>query len=92
MGLTVMADLARLLLDTLKRKDVLSEIEVENVEQELTERLKLKNILTQEELTDTSAALHNLRLPKPTGWAHAGWTHAQRLGFSAGRTAGGFES
>jgi hypothetical protein len=89
-----MENFGRLLADALKKRGILSEGEVERLVSELTEKLKLRNVLTEKELGEVARCLHHFELPEPTGWAHAMLIHIQRNiveEFSADKVYGAVE-
>ena len=68
----------QLTLDVLIRKGLVSEADFQKMANEITDKRKLKNILTKEELGEVAATLRNFRPPAPTGWAHALQIHSQK--------------
>jgi glutaredoxin-related protein len=87
-------NLSRLLVDALAKRGVLSEQEIQKLANEVEEKLKPKNILTDEELREVFRRLRSLRFPHPKSWAEAGWIGGLRQNaeqFSAERVYGAIE-
>ena len=53
-----------LLRNVLLKKGLVSERDIENLENEVTQKLKLKNILTKDELEEVVATLQDFKPPK----------------------------
>jgi len=68
-----MRNLSRLLLDRLIQRGILSEQEIRQLKIEVEEKLKLKNILTDRELTELVRRLRALKLPSAKSWAEHGF-------------------
>ena len=70
--------MSRLLLDALINRGVVTEEELQKLANDVEERLKLKNILTEQELRETCRRLYDLRFPNPKSLADALLVHAQK--------------
>jgi hypothetical protein len=68
----------QILKDELIGKGILDKEAFNGRKKDILERLKPRNFLTAAQLHDTQEALGNLKLPKPTGWAHALYIHATK--------------
>ncbi len=66
----------QILKEGLTEKGVLDIEDLNRRKNEVLDGLKPRNFLTAKELHETEEALKNLKLPKPTGWAHALSIHA----------------
>jgi hypothetical protein len=70
--------LSRLLVDILVKRGVLTEQEIQEQANKVEEKLKPRNIFDGKELEEVTKALQDLKLPSPTGYAHAMWLHGIR--------------
>jgi glutaredoxin-related protein len=89
-----MGNRSRLLLDALIQRGVLSEKEIRQLETEVEEKLKPKNILTERELREVVRRLRNLTFPPAKSWAEHGFIGGLKQtaeDFSAERTYGAVE-
>lgn len=71
-------NLSRLLVDVLVKGGVVSMQEIQELAKKVEEKLKPRNIFDEEELEEVIKALQCLKLPSPTGYAHAMWIHGTR--------------
>ncbi len=75
-------------LDALIEKGVVNREELGKRSWDVTEQLKPRNFLTEEELKQVQATLDSIKIPAPTGWAHAmmiGSLKETKNGFSPDR-------
>lgn len=79
----------QILKESLTGKGVLDMKDFNARKRDIVEVLRPRNFLTANELNETEEVLRNLKLPKPTGWAHAlyiGATESARDDFSPDRS------
>jgi len=68
----------QVLKDELLKKGIVDVKNLRRRKKGILDNLKPRNFLTTAELRETQEALRNMKLPVPTGWAHALSIHATK--------------
>jgi hypothetical protein len=66
----------QILKDELLEERIVDSENLKRRKKNILDKLKPRNFLTTAELRETQEALRNMKLPVPTGWAHALSIHA----------------